>query len=252
MSVDWRDSGVVLSARRYGETGFIVTVMTEAHGRHAGLVPGRRRSTVLEPGAVVAAHWRARLADQLGTFDLEGKGGHIGDLIDRPLPLAALASACALTDLCAPERSPMPALFAGLTALIELLPGPHWDAAYVQWELGLLSALGFGLSLDRCAATGGNDELAYVSPRSGRAVSLSAGEPYRDRLLALPAFLIGKGEASPADVLDGLLLTGHFLERNLLAQTHRPLPGARLRYLESYRTFAGRPSGDSPREETHA
>ena len=162
---------------------------------------------------------------------------------------------CALVDLCVPERSPAPALYEGLCALIELLPGEHWDAAYVQWELGLLSALGFGLSLDRCAATGAtgdNDALAYVSPRSGRAVSLSAGEPYRDRLLALPAFLTGGGEADPASVLKGLLLTGHFLERHLLAQTHKPLPGARLRYLESYRTFAHRSSGDSLQDASHA
>lgn len=252
MSVEWRDNGVVLSSRRYGEAGFIVSLMTIEHGRHAGLVPGRRKSTVLEPGTVVSARWRARLENQLGTVEIEGHGGHIGDLIDRPLPLAALASACALVDLCVPERNPMPALHDGLCALIELLPSEHWAAAYVQWELGLLSALGFGLSLDRCAATGTNDELAYVSPRSGRAVSLSAGEPYREKLLALPPFLIGKGGADPASVLDGLTLTGFFLERHLLAQTNKPLPGARLRYAESYRTFATRPPGDSPSEVTNA
>lgn len=244
MSVEWRDSGVVLSARRYGETGFIVSLMTATHGRHAGLVPGRRKSTVLEPGTVVSARWRARLADQLGTLDIEGDGGLIGDLIDQPLPLAALASACALVDQCVPERNPMAPLHAGLRALIEALPGEHWAAAYVKWEVGLLSALGFGLSLDECAA-GGNDHLAYVSPRSGRAVSLSAGAPYSEKLLPLPGFLVGRGGGDPAAILDGLTMTGFFLERYLLGQIHRPMPAARLRYLESYRKFVGQNHRDS-------
>ncbi|MEM8914359.1 MAG: DNA repair protein RecO [Pseudomonadota bacterium] len=244
MSIEWRDKGIVLSARRYGETGHIVSLMTAEHGRHAGLVPGRRKSSGFEPGTIVAAKWRARLIDQLGTLDLETQGGHIGTLIDRPLPLAALASACALVDQCVPERSPMPPLHDGLRALIDVLCGDHWAAAYVKWEIGLLSALGFGLSLDECAA-GGNDQLAYVSPRTGRAVSLSAGEPYREKLLTLPGFLIGAGDDTPEAVLDGLALTEFFLERYLLGQAHRTMPAARLRYVESYRTVSRRSSGDS-------
>ncbi len=244
MSIEWRDEGIVLSARRYGETGFIVSLMTAEHGRYAGLVPGRRKSITLEPGTIVSARWRARLADQLGTLDIEGEGGLIGDLIDQPLPLAALASACALVDQCVPERNPMGPLHAGLKALIEALPGEHWAAAYVQWEVGLLSALGFGLSLEECAA-GGNDQLAFVSPRSGRAVSLSAGMPYREKLLPLPGFLVGRGGDEPAAVLDGLAMTGYFLERYLLGQVHRPMPAARLRYLESYRKVFGQNHRDS-------
>lgn len=236
--MEWRDDGIVLSAKPYGETGTITVLMTREHGRHAGLVRGQKVRAQLQPGTFVSAHWRARLAEHLGTFTLETAASAAALLIDDPLRLAALASACALVEQAAPERSAYPNIFAGLTSLLDLLPGDHWDAAYVQWEIGLLRALGFGLDLERCAATGSNDHLAFVSPRTGRAVSRSAAEPYADRLLPLPGFLIGQGRADPPSVADGLALTGYFIERNLFGQSHHPVPPARLRYVERYRRHA--------------
>lgn len=236
--MDWTDEGIVLSTRRHGETGSIAMLFTREHGRHAGLVRGQKIRAELQPGTLVAARWRARLADHLGLYTLEPVGSAAAPLLDEPLRLAALVSACALVEGALPERAPHPAVFDGLAALLALLPGEVWDAAYIQWEIGLLRALGFGLDLERCAATGRNDELAYVSPRSGRAVSLSAGEPYRDRLLALPGFLIGRGEADPPAVLAGLALTGHFLERLLFGQSHIEVPAARQRFVEAYRRMA--------------
>ena len=236
--MEWLDRGIVLSTRRFGETGAIASVLTQAHGRHAGLVRGRGAAAITQAGTRVSVHWRARLADHLGTFALEPEGGGAAGVLDDPLRLAALVSACALADASLPERAPHPGVYDGLAALIDGLDGPYWDAVYVQWELGLLGALGFGLQLDRCAATGVNDALAYVSPRTGRAVSLSAAEPYRDRLLPLPGFLIGLGDADPEAVAAGLDLTGHFIERALFAQAEKPVPAARGRFVERCRRRA--------------
>ena len=244
--MDWTDEGIVLSTRAHGETGLIAMLLTREHGRHAGLARGQKLRAALQPGTQVQARWRARLADHLGSYALEPTGATAALLIDDPLRLAALSSACAVLEVALPEREAHPPVFDGMLALLATLTGDHWDAAYVQWEIGLLGALGFGLDLERCAASGRNDELAYVSPRSGRAVSLSAGEPYRERLLPLPGFLLGHGSADPAAVSQGLALTGHFLERSLFGQAHRPVPPARQRYVDRYRKFATTSGNFSP------
>lgn len=232
MAMDWTDRGVVLSARPHGEAAAVAVLLTRDHGRHGGLVQGGRSSRQrgnLEPGTLVAARWRGRLAEHLGTYTLEPMHGYAAALLDDPLRLAALTAACALVEAALPEREPHPAVFDGLVALLDVLEGAAWPEAYVRWEIGLLAELGFGLDLDRCALTGSNDYLAYVSPRTGRAVSASAGEPYRDRLLPLPGFLVGRGGGGRDETLAGLRLTGHFLERHLL---NGPLPPARMRLVE--------------------
>lgn len=244
--MQWTDDAIVLSARPYGEGSAVLTLMTRAHGRHAGLIRGQKVRQSMQPGVKVVATWRGRLEEHLGTFAIEVDDSRSASLVyDDPLRLAALAGACALVEAAAPERAPMPEVFEGLSTLLDLLPEPVWDAVYVRWELGLLGALGFHLSLEHCAATGANDHLAYVSPRTGRAVSLSAGEPYRDKLLPLPAFLIGRGDADPDAVHDGLTLTGYFLDRGLFAQTHSEVPAARQRFVDRYRRLTTR-SGIAP------
>jgi DNA repair protein RecO (recombination protein O) len=241
--MEWTDRAIVLSARAHGEGGAVATLLTRERGRHAGLVQGARTARqrgVLETGNHVAARWRGRLQEHLGTYSLELERSLAAGLLDDPMRLSALVSACALTEAALPEREPHPAAFDGLSALLTSLDSPFWDALYVRWELGLLQELGFGLDLTRCAATGGNDGLAFVSPRTGRAVSLSAAEPYRDRLLPLPGFLVGKGEAAPEDVAAGLDLAGHFLERQALGAAGAGMPAARARFVERYRKQATR------------
>lgn len=235
--MEWTDQGIVLSSRPHGETAAVVTLLAREHGRHAGLVMGGRSSRQrgnTEPGSVVAVRWRGRLAEHLGTYTLESVRGYAAGLLDDPPRLAALTSACALVEAALPERQPHPALYDGLCALLEVLDGaPAWAEAYVRWEVGLLAELGFGLDLERCAVRGDitdtNEYLAYVSPRTGRAVSVSAGEPFRDRLLPLPGFLIGRGLGGAEEAAAGLRLTGHFLERHVL---NAPLPPARERLAE--------------------
>ena len=253
--MDWRDTGFVLGARRHGESALVVELFTGEHGRHAGLVRGGqspRRRALLQPGNRVMAHWRGRLAEHLGAFDVELAEAHAARLLDDPDRLAALAAATALLAKALPEREPHPDLYAGfaelVTALAAPVPGepegrtgvdsPAWAAAYVAWECHLLAGLGFGLDLGRCAATGSNEDLAYVSPRSGRAVSREAGQPYRDKLLPLPEFLWRDAPAGADDIVAGLILTRHFLLHHLCEPQGGRLPEARERLVERLRRHA--------------
>jgi DNA repair protein RecO (recombination protein O) len=230
--MQWSDEGFVLSVRRHGETSAIVNLLSHDHGRHVGLVRGgdssRQRAT-LQPGNLVAVTWRARLEEHLGTYTIEPVLALAAVLLDRPGPLAALISVCSLIAASLPEREPHPQLFDDLSALMALLDGPDWRAAYTRWELALLGEVGFGLDLSTCALTGTNDNLNFVSPKSGRAVSASAGEPYRDRLLPLPGFLSGGDTATPEGLAAGLRLTGYFIERHILMPHGRSMPDARTR-----------------------
>ena len=239
--MDWRDTGFVLTARRHGETGLIAELLTEAHGRHAGLVRGGqspKKRALLQPGNLVAVSWRGRLQEHLGMFEVELLRPHAAALIDDAGRLAALSSAAAVLALALPEREPHQDVYQAIAALIAALDSPSWAADYVTWECTLLAALGFGLDLSACAATGVNDDLAYVSPRTGRAVSRSAGAPYHDKLLPLPGFLWRETSSEPADIIAGLGLTGYFLHHHLLEPQGRALPEARTRLAERLRRSA--------------
>jgi DNA repair protein RecO (recombination protein O) len=236
--MDWRDTGFVLTARRHGESGLVAELLTEAHGRHAGLVRGGqspKRRALLQPGNLVAVTWRGRLLEHLGAYEVELLRPHAAGLIDDPDRLAALSAAAALIALALPEREPHGDVYQDLGRLIAALDSIDWAASYVAWECTLLAALGFGLDLTGCAATGVNDDLAYVSPRSGRAVSRSAGAPYHDKLLPLHGFLWRGVTAEPADLVAGLMLTGYFLHRHLLEPQGRTLPEARGRLADRLR-----------------
>jgi DNA repair protein RecO (recombination protein O) len=184
----------------------------------------------LQPGARVLLHYRARVSDQLGSAALEPVGEGPSALFDDPLALAGLSAAAAVAAAALPEREPHPGAFFAFEALTDALGVPDiWPAVFVRFEAGLLQDLGFGLDLSKCAATGAVDDLIYVSPRTGRAVSREAGEPYKDRLLALPPFMLSsQGGLSAGDVRAGLDLTAHFLEMFVFGPLNRPLPPARL------------------------
>lgn len=231
--MEFQDDAFVLWARAHGDTGAVVDLLTEGHGRVAAYVAGgasRRMKPFLQPGARVAVDFRARTAEQLGGARLEPVGEGPAALFDDPLALTGLAAAAAVAQGALPEREPHPGAFYGFEALMAALAIPEvWPAVFVRFEAGLLEALGFGLDLSRCGATGVTDDLAWVSPRTGRAVSREAGAPYADRLLPLPPFLLGaQAGLGEGDVGAGLALTGHFLERNVFHVLNRPLPPARV------------------------
>ncbi|RME63145.1 MAG: DNA repair protein RecO [Alphaproteobacteria bacterium] len=237
--MDWRDEAIVCGLARHGENGVILRALSREHGLYAGYVPGgasRRLRGVLEVGNGLDAHWRARVAEQLGHFSVEPGRPRAALAMHDGDRLSALASVCAVTLAALPERLAAPAVYHGLAAVLDTIADDAgaievWSAAMVRYELGLLAELGFGLDLSRCAATGTRDDLIYVSPRSARAVGAQAGAPYRDRLLPLPAFLLGAqtGVPSLAQVQAGMQLTGYFLCHHVFAPKGLAEPPPRRR-----------------------
>ena len=240
--MEWHDIGFVVAARRHGESGMIVELLTRDHGRHAGLVRGGQSPkirAVLQPGNEVSAIWRGRLSEHLGTIACELVRAHAARVLDDPGRLAGLTSAAALVAAALSEREPHHDVYVSFARLIETLDSAvDWRADYVKWEQDLLGALGFGLDLGRCAVSGATVDLAYVSPRSGRAVSRSAGLPYHDKLLKLPEFLWRDTPADSAQLTLGLALTGHFLTHHVFAPQGRALPAARIRLAARMRQAA--------------
>jgi DNA repair protein RecO (recombination protein O) len=234
--MEWRDQGAVLAVRRHGESSAIVELFTESHGRHAGVVrggAGRKLAPLLQPGAQLEVTWRARLEDHLGAYTVEPLKSRAELMADREA-LAGLNAVTALLHFALPEREPHPVLYQKTMSVLDMLGGSDlWPLAYLRWEMALLEELGFGLDLSACAVTGTRDDLAYVSPRSGRAVSAEGAGDWADRLLPLPPEMLGAGSGARDSVLEGLRTTGHFLARWLApALGDRPLPEARARLID--------------------
>lgn len=232
--MEWRAEALVLLVRPHGEHAAIIEVLTDAHGRHAGIVRGgasRRLAPVLQPGARVDVIWRARLGEHLGAFTVEPLQSRSALMADRRA-LAALNAVCGLLHVALAEREVHPGLYGATQTLIDaMMAVPDWPQVYLRWEVGLLEALGFGLNLASCAVTGAGMGLAYVSPKTGRAVSRAAAGDWADKLFPLPAIMGGDGVAGPGDVGKGLAITGHFLARELapvLGERHLPESRRRL------------------------
>ncbi len=234
--MDWRDEGALLAVRPHGESAAIVEVFTAGHGRHAGVVRGgasRKMTPILQPGTQLSVEWRARLEDHLGAFRVEPVKSRAAATMGERRALYGLGAACALLSFALPEREPHPGLYGATQHLLDAMgTDPRWPELYLLWELALLEELGFALDLGTCAVTGQTDDLVYVSPKSGRAVSRTAAGAWADRLLPLPGLLRGEPASGPADLLAGLRTTGYFLENWLApALGDRPLPGARARFV---------------------
>jgi DNA repair protein RecO (recombination protein O) len=234
--VEWTDEGIVLGVRRHGESSAILELMTRAHGRHLGLVrggAGSRMRPVLQPGNLLRAVWRARLDEHLGNFSIEGLDLRAGALLTTSHAVFAITHLASLARLL-PERDPHEGVFETLGVILDHLDEASAAAALVvRFELLLLSELGFGLDLESCAVTGATGGLAYVSPKSGRAVSAEAGAEWSDRLLPLPAFLGARTAqpSAPDDVAHAFALTGYFLARHVYEPRGLPLPDARGNFI---------------------
>lgn len=243
--MEWTDDAVLLSVRPHGEGNALLALMTRAQGRHNGLAKGagaRANAGRFQPGNLLKATWRGRLSEHLGHLTCETVGYPAAKLLDDPPRLAALTSALTIVETALPEREPHGEIFESLCHLIDSLTaaGEGWAADYARWELSLLGDLGYGLDLTRCAVSGAEAGLAFVSPKTGRAVTAAAAEPWAGKLIALPAFLTAPSQATaapaPAEIDAALTLTGFFLERYVFA--HRPggmAPPARQRLADRIR-----------------
>src|SRR5215469_2189862 len=231
--MEWTDNAILLSARQYGETGLIADLFTREHGRHQGLVRGSKARALLQPGNGLSATWRARLPEQLGNYAVELAKARAGSLMESRDSLTGLNAFCAVAMTALPEHQAHASLYDAAEILLDAMTADdfaHWGPLYVRWEAGLLDALGFGLDLSRCAATGATTDLLYVSPRTGRAVSAGAGADYAARLFPLPQFLLGLGDVPDRHTTRaGLNLTGHFLLERVLLPHGREMPQARHR-----------------------
>ncbi len=233
--MEWRDEGILLSMRAHGEGSAIIEVFTASHGRHLGVVRGgasRKVAAMMQPGSQLAVTWRARLDQHIGAFVAEPVASRAGIMGDA-LALLGLGSVVALVHMALPERAAHGVLYARTVALLDAMTaGGNWVPGYLAWEVLLLEEVGFGLDLGRCAVTGSRDDLAFVSPRTGRAVSRAAAGAWSDKLLPLPLCLLGQGAATKAELNQGLAVTGHFLAREVGAQTRTGLlPEARARLM---------------------
>lgn len=237
--MEWRDQGILLTTRRHGESSAIIDVFTQSHGRHAGIVRGgasRKLAPILQPGAQVDLLWRARLEDHLGSYQVEPLRSRAAAALSGRLPLAGLNAVTGLLAFCLPEREAHGALYTRSEILLDLLGQDDiWPLAYLKWEVSLLDEMGFGLDLGQCAVTGQTDDLVYVSPKSGRAVSRGAVGEWADRMLPLPECLRGIGPAPDSEVAEALRTTGYFLQHRLApALGNKPLPASRSRFLEAF------------------
>jgi len=235
--IEWQDEAALLAARPFGETSVIIEVFSEVHGRHAGVVRGgtsRKVAPLLQPGAQLSVTWKARLDSHLGSFTVEPIRSRAAAAMGDRLALAGLNAVCGLLVMVLPEREAHLPLYARTIALLDLLgQSDVWPLAYLRWEQALLEEMGFGLDLSACAVRGVNEDLIYVSPKSGRAVSREGAGEWADRMLPLPPVLAGKGDATPAEIARALGTTGFFIENRLIKGLgDRPLPPARARLVE--------------------
>ncbi len=237
--MEWQDQAIILSAKPHGENNVVVELLTEKHGRHAGMVRGgrsKKHRPVLQPGNHVSAVWKARLVEHLGFYAIELIQAHAAVLMEDRAALAGISSMCTLARYL-PERDPHPGMFdAGLLILQYIENKDIWPCLLIRWEMELLNQLGFQLDFSECAATGSKENLIYISPKSGKAVSEEAGEPYKDKLLKIPHFLRqgSNNQGTAEEIRLGFTLTGFFLEKYVLEVRNQTLPETRnrlLRYL---------------------
>jgi DNA repair protein RecO (recombination protein O) len=241
--IEWRDEGALIRVRKHGESSAIIEVFTPSRGLTSGIVRGgtsRKIAPTLQPGAQLDVTWKARLEDHLGSFTVEPIRSRTAQVMQDRLALAGLNAVTRLLSFLLPDREAHAPLYARTVQLLDLLgQNDVWPLAYLQWEVALLDEMGFGMDLSACAVSGLNDDLFYVSPRTGRAVSRLAAGEWADRLLPLPHVLLGKGDADLNEIVLALRTTGHFLNNHLSKSLgDLPIPEARQRLIDTMRRLA--------------
>ncbi|SCA55100.1 DNA repair protein RecO [Candidatus Terasakiella magnetica] len=233
----WTDHAIVLSTRKHGESSVIISVLTRKHGRHLGLVRGgasKKLAALLQPGNLLSVEWKGRLEEHLGVFQVEMETAHGAKALSSREKLTNLNTVCAMCEACLAERQEAEGIFGATLILLDMLDETRlWPELYQRWELGLLNELGFGLDLSCCAASRQTGDLIYISPKTGRAVSRNAGEPFKDKLFPLPYYLlVDEVKPTKKDLLSVFIVTAHFIERCVLAPMNKKIPSARTRFID--------------------
>jgi DNA repair protein RecO (recombination protein O) len=235
---EWQDEGIILSARPHGESSLVLSALTKEHGRFAGYVKGGHSAKmrgIYQPGNYVNLRWWGRIEDQLGAYQVELIENLSAPFFDEPLKLKAVGAICAMADATLSERFPLPHIYEGVKTILKLMGDlDDWPVLYAKWELSLLDALGFGFDFDKCAVCGRQDNLIYVSPKTGRAVCETDGEPYKAKLFALSSFLKGQQHCSQQEMIDVLKMTGFFLNNNVFIHLKDGEPFLRSEFMRAY------------------
>jgi len=236
LGVEWQDQAIVLGQKSFGENKRIISLLTEQHGRVSGLIRQTKTSQlqgITQMGNRVHAHWKGRLEEHLGFLSLDLVESFTGRVMSSSAKLLALSSATFLTHTVFPERHPYPGVYEAFTQFLESLKGAMWPETYVHFERSVLDEMGFALKLDACCVSGVVENLCYVSPKTGRAVSKASASPYEDRLLKLPAFLLNSDLSAKdfGDLKDGFHLMSYFFQHPMTEASYKKLMGVRVQLL---------------------
>jgi DNA repair protein RecO (recombination protein O) len=235
--MEWQDQGIVVAVRPHGESSAVVHLLTQNHGLYAGYMKGAQSARgrgILQLGNVVEARWASRIEDSLGSLSLQLEATPGLATWHDARKMLSLQSACAVIHQTLPEREAFTGVYEGMRAYLDMLDGDLWPQGYIVWEINILRALGFGIDVSQCAVTGSTDDLHYISPRSGKAVSVAGAGEYGNRMLSLPSFLSGRGVGNDDDIAAGLKMTGYFLEKHVFHAVHKGIPDARIKLYEAF------------------
>ena len=236
--MEWQDNGIVLSLKNYGERSGLLEVLTLEHGRHLGIVRDIRsqyRKGSLQAGNTLQLNWRARISEHLGSFTFDVVESRAAKIMNNKLALVGLQTLVAYTNIL-PERESVGSLYKALSIVLDSMSSNNdWLELLIKWEMGFLAELGFGIDISKCVVSLETDNLIYVSPKSGKAVSKQIGNPYKDKLLKLPSFLIDNKKPSKIDVINGFLLTGFFLNKDVYEPLGLKMPNSRDRIVTMVR-----------------
>lgn len=185
------DTAIVLLMKRRSAKSAIITVLTHKHGIYSGYISiNKRLFCALQIGNILQIEWSARLSTQLGLLYFELLESMSAFFLHNPNKILALCAVAKTLAKTLPERVPQRKIYdAFYSVLLCMKRSRQWMAQYIKLELIILEQLGFGLELKKCPVTCSTQDLRFISPKTGRAISYTAGTPYKDKLLHLPQAL---------------------------------------------------------------
>lgn len=236
-----KDEGYIIKTLKYGENSLIVTVLSIAHGKMTGFIKSavsKKKLGIYQLGNKISFNAYARVEENMFQFrGVELLESNVVHFLSNPQKLAVLSSFCELFNSSIPDGEPLEGLVRSISQFMDNLDDEMWLKNYAILEFRLLYFLGIGLDLGSCAATGTIENLAFVSPKSGRAVCLKAGLPYEDKLFKYPHFALNKNILpTKEEVMDLLKMNEFFLKKNFFEAHDLQFPLSRASLIENLRS----------------